>query len=187
MSAWGKANRVRGDDIVSAPLGSLDIINLDSFSSRTRMRSFRRVLAGLMRPRAVQAGTRSLLTTARSAMPKLRPNGVLSRYGTFLSGPVFRLIALSAEIWRRCGSCLAVDTMEIGYSSLHFQLHHTCLSFPQVIAYSKKAPGNIDDNPQVKGDGKCFLGDPTTGRDYVVHFPILTRHTRYQHRIECFI
>lgn len=84
MSAWGKANGVRGDDIVSTTPPStflrLVLIYMNSFSSRIPMPSFPRALAGPMRRRAVQAVMRSLSITVRSAMPKSRPSGVLSRY-----------------------------------------------------------------------------------------------------------
>ena len=93
MSAWGKANSVRGDDIVSTtPLSTflqLVLIYTNSFSSRILMPSFPRALAGPMRRRAVPADMRSLSITVRSAMPKLRPRRVLSRYVilSFVSAP----------------------------------------------------------------------------------------------------
>lgn len=92
MSAWGKANAVRGDDIVSLTplctfLGPV-LILVDSFSSRIPMPSFPRALAGLMRRRAAQAGMRSLSITVRSAMPRSRLKRVLSRYAFYSSFPV---------------------------------------------------------------------------------------------------
>ena len=83
MSAWGKANGVRDDIVSIVPLSTflrLVLIYMNSFSSRIPMPNFPRALAGPMRRRAVQAVMRSLSITVRSAMPKLRPRGVLSRY-----------------------------------------------------------------------------------------------------------
>lgn len=69
MSAWGKANSVRGDDIVSIPLLCtflrLVLMSVISFSFRIPMPSFLRALAGPMRRRAVQVGMQSLSIMAR--------------------------------------------------------------------------------------------------------------------------
>lgn len=84
MSAWGKANEVRGDEIVSIPATSEYLVqSLTRFgcscSSPIPMPSSPRALAGLMRHPAARAGTPLSLTTAKSAMRRLRLSAVPSR------------------------------------------------------------------------------------------------------------
>jgi hypothetical protein len=57
MSAWGKANRVRGNDIVRPHLCRFEgsILIFDSFSSPILMPSSQKALDGLMRHLGAQA------------------------------------------------------------------------------------------------------------------------------------
>lgn len=84
MSAWGKANKVRDDEIVSrnkpSPRQSdCSLTMLNSSSSPTPMPSSPKALAGRTMCRVAQAGMPWSSTTAKLAMPRLRPRRELSR------------------------------------------------------------------------------------------------------------